>query len=401
MKYGCTERTIPKDWFEAFSRVEKILEKADGGNYITGKKVVFLDELPWMDTPKSDFKSALDYFWNSWGSSRKDLLFIVCGSATSWIINNIIKDTGGFYNRVTRQIHLMPFCLDECEKLLESNGVNMPRKQIIESYMVFGGIPYYLNYLKPSLSLAQNIDSLFFHENSPLKFEFNQLFAALFRNSDHYIEIINVLAKRKNGASRNDLLGQKTLVKGKELTKCLQELEQCGFIRKYQSISRKSESVYQLIDSLTLFHLTFIDGKKSDSWLDFINSPSYYAWCGLAFERVCLMHTKQIKKALGINGISSNDYSWRSTGADSGAQIDLLIDRKDNVINLCEMKFCNDEFVIDSQYEKELMQKINAFKSETKTRKALLPTMVTMFGIKDNIHSKAIICNITGDDLFC
>ena len=195
-QYGDKERTIPTDWFDAFSRLRKLLEKEDViREYKSGKRVVFLDELPWMDSAKSDFKSALDYFWNSWGSSQKDLLFIVCGSATSWIIKNIVKSTGGFYNRLTRQIRLMPFTLGECEKFLEASGVQMTRKQIVESYMIFGGIPYYLNYLSPKLSLTQNVEKLFFGENGPLRYEFTMLFESLFNNAGKYISVIKELAK--------------------------------------------------------------------------------------------------------------------------------------------------------------------------------------------------------------
>ena len=401
IRYGSKDKTIPKDWFEAFARLETLLTETGNRNAISNKMIVFLDELPWMDTPRSDFKSALDYFWNSWGSSRKDLLFIVCGSATSWIINNILKDTGGFYNRITRQIHLMPFCLRECEQLLESNGMHMTRKQMIESYMVLGGIPYYLNYLKSSLSLAQNIDMLFFHENSPLRYEYNQLFSALFKKSGYYSDIVEELAKKKSGMTRNELLDSGKTPAGKELTKCLNELEQCGFIRRYRNTTKKNDFIFQLIDPFVLFHLTFIEGRDLDSWLDILNTPSYFTWCGLSFERVCLLHVSQIKDVLGIRGISSNEYSWRSSRSTPGAQIDLIIDRKDDVMNICEMKYSQEEYTIDSQYEKNLLNKIDAFRTETKTKKALLPTMITLDGLKKNQYSNSIACSLSGDDLFC
>ncbi len=270
--------------------MEKILKSEDVyREYETGRRVVFLDELPWIDAPKSNFKSALDYFWNSYGSSQKDLMFIICGSATSWIINNIVKDTGGFYNRLTRQIRLMPFNLGECEQLLVSNGVQMTRKQIVECYMIFGGIPYYLNYLKPQLSLAQNVEKLFFQDNAPLKYEFRDLFRALFRNSDKYVDIIRLLSTGKYGFTRSEMLESGKVAEGKTLTGCLEDLEQCGFIRKYNDFScKKNSSHYQLIDPMCLFFLTFIENGKIDSWLDYINTPAYNTWCGLAFEKVCL-----------------------------------------------------------------------------------------------------------------
>ena len=402
VKYGDTEKTIPKDWFEAFLRLEKLLESDHvTREYKTGRRVVFLDELPWMDTARSDFRSALDYFWNSWGSSQKDLVFIICGSATSWIINNIVKDTGGFYNRLTMQIRLMPFSLMECEQLFQSNGVQMTRRQIVESYMILGGIPYYLNYVKPQYSLAQNIEMLFFQENGPLKYEFQQLFRSLFRNADRYIDIIRELSKRSNGYTRAELIKSGNTVEGKELTRCLEDLEQCGFIRKYHDFSLKTNgSYYQLTDPMCLFHFTFLEHEKVDSWMDFIHTPAYYAWGGLAFEKVCLLHTRQIKAALGISGVSTREFAWNSKKTKPGAQIDLLIDRKDDVINVCEIKYSQEEYVIDAAYEENLTHKIETFRAETNTKKALLLTMITYAGVKKNKYRNIVVNEITIDDLF-
>ena len=401
-KYGDESKTVPKDWFEAFSRLETLLENKNvKKEYKTGKRIVFLDELPWMDTAKSDFKSALDYFWNSWGSSQKDLVLIICGSATSWIINNIVKDTGGFYNRLTRQIRLMPFNLSECEKLLEDNGIIYNRKQIVESYMIFGGIPYYLNYLKPNYSLSQNVEMLFFNENGPLKYEFDQLFRALFRHSDNYIKIVRELSKVKQGRTRSELMASKNMIEGKNLTRCLEDLEQCGFIRKYHDFSKnKTGYIFQIIDPLCLFYLNFIESGKIDSWIDFIGTPAYNTWCGLAFEKVCLQHIQQIKKSLGISGVSTREVAWKSKKTKPGAQIDLLIDRKDDVINVCEMKYSQEEYEIDSKYEKELVHKVEVFRGETGTTKALWLTLITMNGIKNNKYKGSVVCDITADELF-
>ncbi|MCR5474942.1 MAG: ATP-binding protein [Lachnospiraceae bacterium] len=401
VKYGDQVKSIPKDWFEAFSRLENLLsEKGVIRDYRSGRRVIFLDELPWMDTPRSDFKSALEYFWNSWASSQKDLILIVCGSATSWIINNIVKNTGGFYNRITGQIHLMPFSLGECEQLLSSNGLSMTRKQIIISYMILGGIPYYLNYLRPGLSLAQNIDMLFFRENSPLRYEYDQLFSSLFTNADKYKSIIKELSKRKRGVLRTEL-DNKGTISGKELTRCLEDLEQSGFIRKYHDYSTpKNGCLFQLTDPLCLFSLTLLEPGKISSWMDFIETPAYYGWCGLAFERICMLHIPQIKKALGISGVSCQVYSWKSKKSDPGAQIDLLIERKDDVINLCEAKFTNDKYELDKEEYNKLQNRISVFQHETRTGKSVHTTMITVSGLKAGKYSDIVQSIITGDELF-
>ena len=401
-KYGDSEKAVPRDWLEAFSRLEQLLSAPEvHREYQSGKRIVFLDELPWMDTARSDFRSALDYFWNSWGSSQNDLVLIICGSATSWIINHIVKDTGGFYNRITRQIRLMPFCLHECEQLLQSNGMRLTRKQIVECYMILGGIPYYLNYLSPQYSLPQNVEMLLFQENGPLRYEYDRLFSSLFKNSANHLAIIEELSRRRSGLTRTELTKSKGIPDGKELTRCLDELEQCGFIRKYSDFTRKSSGfIFQLTDALILFFLTWLKDKRTASWTDILNTPAYNAWCGLAFERVCQVHSDQIKGALGIQGISSHEFAWRSRNSHPGAQIDLLIDRRDDVINLCEIKYASGEFAIDSAYEKELLYKEEAFRKETGTRKATLPTMITLNGIKNNAHRNVIVNEITAEDLF-
>lgn len=326
---------------------------------------------------------------------------IICGSATSWIINNIVKDTGGFYNRLTRQIRLMPFTLGECEAFLEDAGLRYTRKQVVECYMVFGGVPYYLNYLKSQYSLAQNVDIIFFNENSPLKYEFGQMFNALFKNSDNYMSIVRELSARQYGLTRNELIASGNVSDGKTLTKCLEDLEQCGFIRKYHNYPlEKNGAHYQLIDPMCLFYLTFIDKGKIGSWMDFINTPAYYNWCGLAFEKVCLLHTKEIKQKLGISGVSSNEYAWMSKRTKPGAQIDLIIDRKDDVINVCEIKYSQEAFSIDADYEKKLIHKVEALRTETNTKKAIWITMITFAGLVNNQYKNCVACEMVGDDLF-
>lgn len=401
-RYGSTDKTIPGDWFTAFDRLRDLLEgPAAYRDPVSGKRVVFLDELPWMDTARSDFRSALDYFWNSWGSSQSDLLLIVCGSATSWIIEHILGDHGGFYNRVSRQMYLSPFTLQECELFLQSGGFTMPRRQIIECYMIFGGIPYYLNCLDHRLSLAQNIDELCFRETGQLHYEHDRLLRSLFRRPDKHATIVAALAGSHSGMTRVELAEHPDIGNGQPLTKALLELEQCGFLRRYRDYTLpKQGQLYQLIDPFILFSMRFLTEQAFDSWMTFLNSPGYYAWSGNAFEIVCLNHIPQMKRALNVLGVESHSYAWRSKRSHPGAQIDLLIDRRDDVINLCEMKFTRDVYTIDAAYEKQLLHKVETFRSETETHKALHLTMVSASGLAQNSHSDVVQNIITGDDLF-
>ena len=398
---GYDDCPIPKSWLEAFSLLSTYLK-----NSTDEKKIVFLDELPWMDTARSNFISAFEHFWNGWASARKDIVLIICGSATSWIINKVINDHGGLHNRVTKQIALQPFTLKECEMFAKSKGLEMSRYQLAECYMVLGGIPYYWSLLEKGLSLAQNIDKIIFAKNGKLSNEFNQLYASLFKSPEQYIDIVTALGKKKAGMTREEIIAATDMYSSGTLSKVLDELEYCGFIRKYNGFDKKSkQAIYQLIDNYTLFYFKFIQQNENNDehfWSASIDSAMHRAWSGLAFERLCMAHTQQIKAALGIAGVLSNVYSWRKEADETsdGAQIDLLIDRKDQVINLCEMKYSLSEYAIDAEYEQKLRNKKSAFINATNTRKAVHLTMVTTFGIKANAHSGIVQNEITLEDLF-
>ena len=402
LEHGSKEKGVPKDWYEAFMRLKVLLQMDDvRRDPVSKKRVVFLDELPWIDTARSDFKSALEYFWNSWGSTQNDLFLIVCGSATSWIIDNLLGDRGGFYNRITRQIHLYPFTLGECEELYKLNDIQMTRQQMIESYMIFGGIPYYLNCFDKRLSLAQNVEELLFKQSGQLYYEYDRLLGSLFKKYERHAAIIDAVSHSKGGMTRVELAKISAVGDGEPLTKALNELEQSGFLRKYKNYTKEKQGFYfQLIDPFMLFCFHFIKNREHESWMTYINSPGYFSWAGNAFELVCLLHVDQIKKALGIYGVETVEYAWRSSNSKPGAQIDLLIDRKDGVINICEAKYTMAPFVIDAGYEEALRNKMDSFINETACKKALHLTFLSVNGLSHNDHAGIVQNEITGDALF-
>ncbi len=391
---------VPATWFEAFQQLIEYLE-----NSTDDRKVIFIDELPWIDTAKSNCISALEHFWNSWASARKDVVLIVCGSAASWMLNKLINNTGGLHNRVTKKIKLLPFTLKECELFLAEKKFNWNRYQLVEAYMAMGGIPYYWNSLEPGYSAAQNIDKLFFSANGLLREEFQNLLASLFKNPANHVPIVEALGTKAKGLSREEIIKHAKWVSSGTATKAINELEASGFIRKYVPFNKKAkESIYQLIDHYSLFYLRFIKDNKSATenfWINAIDSPLHRTWSGYSFEMVCLLHSHQIKKKLGIHGIRSTEGSWRSKDAKKGAQIDLVIDRKDETITICEMKFSINPFTIDKKYAETLRNKIGTFRTETKTRKAVMLTMITTYGLEENEYSQGLIQNdLTMDCLF-
>ena len=387
------------NWDEAFGNLNRLITASPR----KGKKIVFLDEISWMGTDPS-FVSSLDHFWNRWMSSRKDILLIVCGSATSWIIGNIVNNTGGLHNRLTDQILLSPFTLKECEEYFQAKETPMPRYQILESYMAFGGIPYYLDFFERDMSLAQNIDRIYFAPDAPLKNEYDNLFQALFKNAEGYIRVAEALASKRKGLSRDEISGITKIKGGGTLTQVLEDLACCGFVREYLAFGKKKrDRIYQLTDPFTLFHLAFSEKQKrymENYWLHYSTTPAHSTWSGYAFELVCLLHLPQLKHALGISGVLTEASSWRSREADPGAQIDLVLDRSDRIIHLCEMKFAIDVYSVGKEYSKKLREKKSAFLLETGTRRAAHTTLVTTFGLKQNIYSAEIAFQLTMNDLF-
>ena len=398
---GYIFRQKPKSWLEAFEGLKEMIR-----NSKEKRKVVFIDELSWMDTPKSGFMVALENFWNGFASARKDIVLIVCASATSWMMSKVVHNKGGLYNRLTDQISLKNFTLKECEEYTQKMGLIMNRNQILQYYMIFGGVPYYWGFLKKGYSLAQNIDNILFAGDAPLKDEFQYLYASIFKNPEVYVKIIETLGLKKVGMTREELIESSGIINSGDLTNKLEELQSCGFIRKYYAYGMKKNALYQLMDCFTLFYYKFLKARPADEhfWTNQINTPSVNAWMGLAFERVCLDHVNQIKMKLGISGVLTEVNSWYCKADPDkgvfGSQIDLLIVRKDQVINLCEMKYSGSEYMITEKTDRSIRNKISDLILQTGTKYAIYPTLITTYGLVDNCYAENISSVITLEDLF-
>ncbi len=402
------ELPLFSSWILAFNALGQYLETLPDG-----PKVIFIDEMPWMDTPRSGFIPALENFWNSWAALRDDVKLIVCGSATSWMLNNLIHSRGGLHNRLTHHMLLEPFTLHECEEYFKSHGFGYSRMEIAECYMILGGIPFYLSAMQKHLSLAQNVDRLFFSPTAELKDEFSNLYHAIFRKASAHISIVTALSRKRMGMTRMELIQQTKHADNGAFSVALEELEQCGFIRHYEPYSEtnrinrttgRKHILYQLIDFYTLFHFNFIESNiygDENFWSTSVNSPLHHAWAGPAFEMLCLHHVRQIKLALGISGIQTRVCAWHAPQhIGKGAQIDLLIDRKDETINVCEIKYAKGPFAIDKAYAQELQDKMDIFREATHTRKSLLLTVITANGLKQNEYHSFPQCAVELEQLF-
>ena len=382
------------NWFDAFDALELILNKSKNR-----KKVIFIDEMPWIDNHKSLFINALENFWNAFAARRNDIIFIASGSATSWMNDKIINNQGGLHNRVTLQLFLKPFTLKETEEYLKSKNITWDRYQIIQTYMVTGGVPFYLNLLESSLSLSQNIDLLFFNQHGRLKEEFHELYPALFTNSENYIAVVRALNDKKSGLTRKEIINT-TKIQGGTLTKILKNLELCDFIKSFTHFGRANkDSVYRLTDFYTLFYFRFLENNKTMDeafWSHNINRPALNSWQGITFETVCLTHLNQIKEALKISGISTEISTWRN----ENSQIDLVIKRADRIINLCEIKFSTLPYTISAEYADKLRFRQAEFIAATRTKYGIINTFITVYGVLNGKNSSIVQSEITAKSLF-
>ena len=377
----------PANWIEAFDALARYLATKNPKT----RSVVFLDELPWLDGRKSGFLSAFEHFWNSWANRQPGLLVVVCGSAASWMIRNITQATGGLHNRITQKIVLKPFSLSETDLYLKSRGSKLDHYQVLQIYMAFGGIPHYLKTVGKNNSATQAIDKTCFSKDGLLTEEFENLYSSLFDATDHHITIVRILAANGKGMSRQQLIEASGLPSGGRISKALDELEKSGFIQQTIPFDKNTyEGIYRLIDEFSIFYLKFMDKGKAvstKSWSALATSQTYPIWCGIAFEAVCFKHVAKIKEGLKIK-VGTEESVWRYVppkgSKEKGAQIDLIVDRADRIINLCEMKFYTTEFVIDKSYAQRLMQKKEVFIEHVKPKKTIFQTMITTFGVKEN-----------------
>lgn len=393
----------PATWMEAFKMLI---------NYLTPilkkqKKVVFLDEFPWINTPRSGFRQAFENFWNTWASLQKNLVIVICGSAASWMIQKVINNRGGLHNRVTRKIRLLPFTVGEAEKFLKARKVNLDRYQVLQLYMVMGGIPHYLKEIEKGESATQAIDRICFTKDGLLQHEFKNLYRSLFDHANVHMEVVRALSRKKAGLTRGEIIESCKLSSGGGITQLLDELTESGFITPYIPFDKTAkESIYKLTDEYSHFYLKFIENSRSTgpgTWITFSAGASWKSWSGYAFESICMKHTPFIKRALGIENVYSETSVWRSKPkpGEQGVQIDLLIDRQDRCINVCEIKYAANDFELTKSYARELESKLAVFRERTKTRKTLFLTLMTTNGIRNTESHTGLVQNeVTMDALF-
>ncbi len=397
-EYFQKDFVTPNNWLQAFIILQKELTQ------IKGKKVIFIDELPWFDTKKSDFIAGLERFWNSWASAQKDIKLIVCGSSASWMINKLLKNKGGLHNRVTHRLKIEPFSLKETEQFFKRKKINLDKYQIAQIYMVMGGIPYYLEQANVGESAVQIINNACFNKEGLLKDEFKYIFSSLFRNAQKHEQILRIIYQLGSRATRENILKKLKIPSSGDFTLKINELEESGFIKSYLPFQGKvTKKIYVLADYYTMFYLKFIEPQKINSWIDSFSLPEVNTWAGLTFEQVCWDHTMQIKRILGIEGVEVKVSFWnkKASATSKGAQIDMVFERKDKVYNLFEIKFSNSKFEITKKYDLDLRNKRGIFIDNHAINKAVFTTMLTTFGVQRNMYYESSFQNeIKLDQLF-
>ncbi len=406
--YGGAPLAQVKNWDKSFALLTEAIKQQASSRKI----ILFFDELPWMATQKSNLLQTIDYYWNQYWSNDPRIILIICGSSASWIIKKIIRSTVGLHNRITEEMLLQPFNLHDTQKYLESRKIILDRKQILLLYMVTGGVPYYLSKINWNLSAMQIVEKLAFSKNAFFLNEFKVLFSSLFHGHEVHEKIVKALAKNRYGLSKNDLLKLIGSQGGNGGAK-LQELEDAGFILSFKPIYHRRKGIYyRLIDEYVLFYLKWIEPIEETlsrqaldlgDWQAIRTTPEWYNWLGYAFESVCYKHLILIKRKLALPPMSLAN-SWRTSASqtlgDRGAQIDLLFDRRDDVINICEIKYTEKPFVITQDYFETLNRKMAVFKEKTGTQKQLFLSFISANGLKDNAYSHSISGVVTLEDLF-
>jgi len=393
----------PEDWAEAFIQLKGYLKNLKKTKH---KPVVFFDEVPWIASKRSGFLNEFGYWWNDW-ASRQNIIVVICGSAASWMIDKVVNHKGGLQNRITESIHLKPFTLAEVKEYLYSINLHLDDYQVLQLYMSIGGIPHYLQHIRKGESSTQIINRLCFHKDGILRHEFNNLYAALYEGHERHVAVVKALATKWKGLTRKEIIDLTKLSNGGGLTQILIELISSDFVAEIVPFGKKKkDTLYRLMDEYSLFYLNFIEGKragKKDIWLQTAEDNHYKIWRGYAFENICIKHVEAIKQALGISGIQTDVSGFRSAGNtyNKGIQIDMLIDRKDQSINLCEMKFYNDEITLTKEDTDKLRRRRSRFQQISKTKKTVFNTIVTTYGIARNQYSHSQVDNVvTMDALF-
>jgi predicted AAA+ superfamily ATPase len=385
----------PKNWLQAFHLLKRYLK---GIRQTPKKKVIFIDEFPWVDTLRSGFLPAFENFWNTYCTTRNDLIVVICGSAASYMLKKIIRNRGGLHNRITIKIKLEPFQLKEVKAFFDYKGIHIPEIEILKIFMALGGIAEYLEHVRAGDSSVTAIERICFQKGAQLEFEFNEVFQSLFEEGSYHEQIIQALAKgSKKGMLRDQILNDQNLSSGGQFSKSMNELIESGFVEKYQSYRNKRKTtLYRIFDEFCLFHLQFIEKYKGNSWKQLFTKKEYETWSGYAFEMTCYKHIESIKKELRCDQINSENYSWSS----KTAQVDLVIDRDDNMVNLCEIKFYNSTFSVDANYANSLRKKETQFKQETGTKKGINTIMLTTWGIQGKEATGLVTKSLTQECLF-
>ncbi len=385
-------------WFEAFGELRR---------YLSGlrkkKIIVFIDELPWHDTPKSNFIRALESFWNMWGADQPRLKLIVCGSSTTWMTNTLLGDKGGLHNRVTRRVRLSPFSLGETEQYLYKQGFVWKRMTILQCYMILGGTPYYLSLLQNSLSLEQNVNNLFFSGDAQLRDEYDLLFRSLFNDAMYYRKVVEAIAGKVKGLTRKEIIEISGISDNGRLSEVLDNLCKCDFLREYRAYGKKAkDSLYQLTDMYVFYYYKFVKDYKGmdfEAWSK-VRESVKSNWYGYAFQQTCLNHIPQIRRALRLESIASDVSCWNYKGDEGSGQIDLILDHGESFVNVCEIKYSKSQYVIDKDYEEHLLERASLFQRTTNCEKSILHTFITTNGVKPGRHSDVVNSEVVLDDLF-
>jgi hypothetical protein len=327
------------NWEQVFTYLtEKVINRKS-----KVKKILFLDELPWMAAGRIRLVSLLKYYWdNHWKS--KHVMLILCGSVASFMVKKVLH-SNALYGRTTIEILLKGFSPEEAARLLSKKR---SREETLNYQLVFGGVPKYLEQINTSQSFNKNMNTLCFSPHGIMLKEVERIFYSQFREPRTYLKIINLL---KNGIFSLSEISSKTKIpSGGGLKQYLKNLERAEMIRSYIPFDRSGNSKfkkYTLADEFLVFffkymgpNLRVIKESSSRRLFETLTQNSFDSWLGFAFERFCLKHAGLLALVMDFADdiLLASPYFKKN---DERFQIDLLYQRADRVITVCEIKHQN------------------------------------------------------------
>jgi AAA+ ATPase superfamily predicted ATPase len=366
-----------------------------------GQWIIILDEFQWMANYQNELVSVIKMIWEKYLSQNPDLTLILCGSIASFMKSKVLKSSA-LYGRTDYELNLHELNLSEISEFFPGKGSD----EVIDTAMLVGGIPKYLELISEYPSLYDALEPLAFSQDGFFKTEYDRLFASHFGKKPIFMKIIQTLATNPYGLTTGKLAKEMQVASGGTLCHQLDDLESAGFLHSIIPFDKPEGSKlrkYILMDAYVRFYHSIIRGSMKETtppntqFHAIMSSPRYAAWAGMAFEFLCMRHHKEISRILGFHGIpyTAGPFFQRKTLDTPGVQIDLLFERSDKILVLCEMKYLLAS--VPGDIIDQVNRKVSALQEKYPGR-TILKVLLTKTGSTETVAKKGYFFRIIRAD---